>query len=368
MKDFVKITIGKITGKGGKNEGEESSCRINEESMLVTKHKPNLAECQNLDEVMEILSQIAAGANQSLACALSAQLQVIKYVSSPEMIGSTFDLLLESIKKSLESADESERELIKESTGIILSNFIFFFRAKLEWEIIDNRQKIENELVWASNELAGNILKITGYTCNTEFGPEETNKLGKLLFDPKKENDGWYRNFKRQFFRNNHIKEKKEDFIKSIDLLAQKLENKHTLIGANDIIAGIFENYLDQLVESHSSDWSIYEKKARNCRKKSWGMSILTVFIGLLSGLAITFVLFKYGLPYMPRLNHFSKMGGDWLAEIWEWIGVCTIIASALVAISYRIGGRKYLKKVEERRSRWVKYYRDIIELYKEPV
>lgn len=283
------------------------------------------------------------------------------------MVGSTLDLLFKNIQKSLEYAEEDEVELIRERTGLLLNNFIFFMTAKLEWEFTDNRKKLEENLINTSNDLAGNILEIVGYNTNIDLDKADTTKLGKLLFDPKKENDGWYRTFKKHFFKNARIKEKEAQFLKSIDLLAKKLETRRSLIGPNDMISGIFENYREALIKSHSSEWLIYEKKAKSCRKKSWSMAILTIVVGLLCGSLISFVLLKYGLPNMIHLDHFSKMGGDWLGSLWICLGIVSGVVALIVGISYRVGGLRYMKKSQMLREERAKYYDNIIELFREP-
>ena len=155
------------------NTSKEVSSRIDEDTLLTPiqnnpeSNEPetiDLAACKTIEEVTEILSKLAGTANQSLAYAIKAQMQVIKYISSKELIGSTFDLLFSYVKKSLEYANEEDASIVKERTGLLLNNFINFMDAKLRWEINNNRKELENDLINTSNDLADNILKTVGYS------------------------------------------------------------------------------------------------------------------------------------------------------------------------------------------------------------
>lgn len=330
------------------------------------QHNISLADCTTIEEVTEVLSKIAATANQSLAYALQAQMQLIKYISSKELIGSTFDLLFSYIRKSLECADDEYSKFIKERTGLLLNNFINFMDAKIKWQENNNRKEIENDLLNTSNDFVNNILKTVGYNYERQLTPEERFKLRKIIFDPANINDGWFKNFKRHLFKNDHIREKRVEFLKSLDLLALKLETKHQLLGSNDIIAGIFQNHKEELIEFHSPEWKIYESKAKKCRRKSWVMAILTLLLGLFCGLISTIVFFKFGLPKLFYNINYLTIGANWLSSLWAWIGIGFGCASIIIGITYRIGGRKYLKDAAQSYDVRVKYYDDIIKLYEE--
>ena len=61
----------------------------------------NLANCNSVEEIESSLSLMAQYANRSLSHALKAQLQVVKYISKPDLIGSTFDLFFKNLKKAI---------------------------------------------------------------------------------------------------------------------------------------------------------------------------------------------------------------------------------------------------------------------------
>lgn len=367
MKNFITDSVSKLTSYMSKTPGDRDSIPANTESPVTSPIK-TLADCETVEEVTDMLSSLVGKADQSIAYTLTAQMQVIKYISSAELIGSTFDLLFNNVKKSLEYSSAEEAEFIREKTGLLLSNFIFFMKAKLVWEVTDNRKKMENDLVNASNDLAGNILEISGYSSNMDYNKEDAIRLGKILFNPKRDNDGWYRNFKRQFFAGSRIKEKEVEFLKSLDLLAKKLETRKLMLGKNDLISGLFENYRESLIEMHSSDWIPLEKKAKACRHKSWSMAIVTIFVGLLCGMGIGFILLKFGLPTFIVNTESLTIGGSWLLTLLMWVGIASLSAAVIVGLSYRLGGRRYLRTAMNMKMQRASYYDEIIESYREQV
>ncbi|MCM1140670.1 MAG: hypothetical protein NC453_19035 [Muribaculum sp.] len=366
MRNFITDSVEKLKSRIS-NNGVGGDVLAASPDSTVSMSVKTLADCETVAEVTEMLTTLSESADQSIAYALKAQLQVIKYISSAELVGSTFDLLFKNVKKSLEYANAEEADFIKEKTALLLSNFIFFMKAKLVWEVTDNRKKMESDLVNTSNDLAGNILEISNYSSNMEYTAEDTLKLGKILFDPKKENDGWYRNFKRHFFAGQRIKEKEVEFLRSLDLLAKKLETKKELLGKNDLIAGLFENYKDKLVELHSPEWQLWEKKAKACRHKSWSMALVTLFTGLIIGMGLGYILLNFGLPALTVNAESLTIGGSWLLTMLMWVGIASLTSAVIVGLSYRHGGRKYLIKAQKAKEDRTAYYDNLILEYREP-
>lgn len=98
MKNFITDTVSKLTSYVSKTPEDRGSISTNTESPVTSTQK-TLADCETIEEVSDILSSLADKANQSIAYALTAQLQVIRYISSAELIGSTFDLLFNNVKQ-----------------------------------------------------------------------------------------------------------------------------------------------------------------------------------------------------------------------------------------------------------------------------
>ena len=98
----------------------------------ITNHSAiQLTKAQNIQDVEVALQQIAETANESLAAALNAQIQVLRYVQSPKLYDSSFDLLFANVRKAIKMTDSSkEREMIREKSVVMINNYIFFMQAK----------------------------------------------------------------------------------------------------------------------------------------------------------------------------------------------------------------------------------------------
>lgn len=171
----------------------------------------DLAECKTVEEITDVLS-LKAKAYPPLAYTLQAQIQVIKYISSKELIGSTFDLLFSFVKKSLEDANTECSVIIKEQTALLLNNFIVFMDAKLRWEMKKNRKEFENILRYASDDLVKNILITLGYNSDYVLNTTVRENLSKIIFYACIGDSGLFSNFNIFKFKKDYIREKKQSF------------------------------------------------------------------------------------------------------------------------------------------------------------
>ena len=102
-----------------------------------------------IEDVSSLLTNLQSSANESLSAALTAQLQVVRYIQTPELIGSTFDILLQNTKKAIKYANsDTLREQIRERTALMINNYIFFMQAKLDAQYMilqeDKKKSREN--------------------------------------------------------------------------------------------------------------------------------------------------------------------------------------------------------------------------------
>ena len=61
----------------------------------------NLSTATTQKDVIATLDEFSKVSNQSIAYALKAQIQVIKYISTPSLCGSTFDLFSNILRMHL---------------------------------------------------------------------------------------------------------------------------------------------------------------------------------------------------------------------------------------------------------------------------
>lgn len=330
---------------------------------LTTLPEINLASCTSLEEVQDALSLMAKDANKSLAHALKAQIQVVKYISKPDLYGSTFDLFFKNLKKAIDySEDEESAYDLREQAALMLNNFVFFMKAKIEWEVSVNRKEGEALFMEASHGLAESVLTLSTmyYDGATKLALKATavKHLSNLFFNPDKENDNWFKKAGRWLFKSSRTKEKELEFCDTLDRLADKLVDQYDVIGKNDLIAGIYENYYEDLMDYHSPAWTSYWSEADEYLNKSWQIPIYEIVIlGVLSGIV-----------WLIRwiISWFSNTTPGWGVQHWMWTGICTgIIAfgtASVCLICYFVKkskGNKSYKSISE-------YYTSLINLFRE--
>ena len=65
-------------------------------SVYKTNPQISTTTITKIEDISSLLTNLQSSANESLAAALTAQLQVVRYIQTPELIGSTFDILLQN--------------------------------------------------------------------------------------------------------------------------------------------------------------------------------------------------------------------------------------------------------------------------------
>ncbi len=310
-----------------------------------------LARVSNTDAVIECLDSLALQANHSVAAALKAQVQVIKYISKPDLMGSTFDLFFKNLKRALTLCEDEENAYeIREKAGLMLNNFIFFTKAKIEWELLVNRKEGERLFIQASEDLAKSVCEIAllpAGTATAVMKAAAIKNLTNMLFNPDEQGDNWFKKASRYLFKSYRTAQKRAEFAKTLDKLADKLVKYSDIIGANDLIAGIYENYYDDLMDYHSEEWDLYYGNAITQLGKSWKVPIYIFTIGGVTSGLVWFVRWIYSL--------FGNLSAGWATQQWMWTAIIcggiSIVVSVIFLILYALNMFKA--------KRIYKYYRD---------
>lgn len=323
----------------------------------------NLANCQTVEEVEESLSLMAQTANTSLSHAIRAQLQVVKYIAKPDLIGSTFDLFFKNLKKAIESAEYEEDVYdIRDNAALMLNNFIFFMKAKVEMEIAVNQKERAALLNEAATGLAESILSIgslfAGGAGKTAIKKAAIDKLGNVLFNPDDINNSWLSRGIRWLFKKSRTEEKMNDFYDSLDQLAAKLIDQREVIGSNDLIAGIFENHYDGLIKHHSWEWMSEYAEADKYLDRTWQIPCWIIAIGGILGVAVWLVRWI--------VSFFTDMPDDWAQTQWMWTGITIGGMSLLVSLVFLCCYLYYKYKSNKAYRQCANYYSAIIEYFKE--
>lgn len=183
--------------------------------------------------------------------------------------------LLQKPKSALKHCDDEDNAYeIREKAGLMLNNFIFFTKAKIEYELLVNRKEGEKLFVHAANELAQSVCEVallpSGGATKAAVKAAAIKNLSKMFFNPDEQGDNWFKKAARWMFKSSRAAEKEAEFVETLDKLADKLVKYSDVIGENDLIAGIYENYYDDLMEYHSHEWAYHFSKADEKLEIAW--------------------------------------------------------------------------------------------------
>lgn len=383
MKQFVKKVMNKLPIKAVDKDTDSEQDVLNAEKLICKSTTDKtmieeesheqviqpksirdlLLECKTQNEILLVIEQTAGYANLSYSHALRAQLEVIKYISTPALIGSMFDLffyhLIEATKNTI--ADD-QKDYIRKMASLTISNFFFFMQAKLEAKKQKSYDDLAGHLDKTTFDLSKNILNLVSESSGVTFQPSDVTKLSQIITEKKEQNI-----FKRIWIftiKDKQNKEKKKELMQALDTLSVKLKDHYDIIGSQPIIGGLFQNNFNDLMESHSNEWKDIEKDARKKSRRAWTRPLQILMVGCALGSVITWLILRYGLPNMGHISNFSDMGGEWLKVLWKWVGICTITLAIFVSICYRIGSIRKRKQIKKVKDKWAKHYNVIITMH----
>lgn len=201
----------------------------------------------SIEEMDNFLVNLQSTASESLAAALSAQLQVIRYVSSPQLVNSTFDLLFQNLKKSIDYADSHLQKVkLREQGTLMINNYVFFMKAKLEYSIQNNRKEGDKLLQDAGVQLTKSVTEIVSLVAVPERAAVKV-IVAKNLFANIEEYRSLFTRMMDFFNKKSRNKKKVADFHDSLASLIGKLDRRKALLGQSDLISELINNYAEDL-------------------------------------------------------------------------------------------------------------------------
>ncbi len=333
-------------------------------------------EIKSLEQMESFLENLKATASDSLSAALSAQLQVIRYVSSAQLVGATFDTLFQNLKKAKEYATTpKERDAIMERGSLMIQNYVFFMRARLVYAIEDNKEEGRKLFEEAGKQLSKNVVEIVAMYATG--GASLSVTVSKNLFQNAEQYLSLVNKFLNWWNKEQINAEKQQEFYKSIELLISKLNKRKDIIGQSNLIAGLVENYAEDLTGFATAEYyavyvDVFNKKEK-ILKQFW-----TAPLGVLS-ISIVFLCIRWFWHLMQdvgagMMSWFSddveKITRDgWVATHFMWTSGYIVIAVLIVFIIFLVRRRNF-KTVEkayvERYNEVRDYYRSIAESFEE--
>lgn len=292
-------------------------------------------ELKDLSEVENYLEELQKGASESFAAALDAQLQVIRYVSSPELVDSSLDLLFANVKKALKySSSKEERERILEQSHLMIHNYVFFLNAKLEYATSKNKEQGELLLKQAADELVNSVGKSILIS-----GGNPKLAMGRIVIDiiSKAHKSGFFQKVVNWIFAGRKNAKEWDKFMRILKTMFKKLEKYKSLIGKSDLIAGIIERYDEDLAKYNCSELKVNIEDIKN--KNFYRGLIYLVLLGLI------FVGLFIADLFQPSFGYYLVSYGKWVLLFFGSVEFCFRMRTQMRIWKYK----NALKKEEEK-------------------
>lgn len=314
-----------------------------------------------IDQAKNLIENLQSSTDYIGQQILSAQLQVLTQISSPELVTSTFDIMLTNIKEVLSSSEsESFKEVFRKNSILLIQNYIFFMKAKTVF--IRSALEKENEnLTREKFALMRDVTKGLAKCIEGTLAMVGEKHVGTIKIDISEiskyiEEKGLIDRFfdwlNRKEIQEQNCKKSRalqHEFYKTMGKLPIKLYNYHKFIGNSTIIAGIITSYKKEIFDELNPYKATREGKVRSAYsnlKKGFTETLpinfgLTIFIYILI-LVIPGLLWCIWKIFGGNVEIFES----WLS--WE-ISKASIYAiiylvSSSILIIFKIIGDYFLK------------------------
>lgn len=253
-----------------------------------------LKEVNSIEQVNSWLSSLETNASASVHEAIKAQMQVIKYIKSPDLVDTTLDTIVLHLKKSLRySQSDLEKEKIRESFSLMIQSYVFFMDARLQYEI-NNNKKGARDLACQAGEIfvksATEIAKMAetgGASTITTFNVVA--KLTNNFFQDTQDN--FFQKTWKWLHKRSIIEAEVQEFYATLYTIFKKLYKYHRLIGKSIIINGLIERYspevLNYICKENLAQIEFYESKEFDWSLLGWISlgSVIGTFVSLIVAL-----------------------------------------------------------------------------------
>lgn len=223
------------------------------EVVVTEPKKDGPREIDTLEGMNDWLSELQAGASESVQQALKAQMQVISFVQSPTLVDTTIDTLVLNLKKSLECESSDEmRKKIHERFSLMIQNYVFFLDARMQMEINANKQEANRLCNMAGEMLSQSVvdvamLAVPGAGAVGALKGVSGVVVKNVFAENSPESSSFFSGLLKLIMNNQS--EKIAEFYKTVYAIITKLDKYSDLIGKSMLISGMIERYTPNLVD-----------------------------------------------------------------------------------------------------------------------
>jgi len=336
-------------------------------------------EIKTIEGMESYLEEMVKYANISVEAALNAQLQVLRYVQSPKLYDSSFDLLFANVKKALKYAESPQMcDKIREKTSVMINNYVFFMKAKLQYEIEVNRKEQEGLMADATSMLVKSCVDIVALAAESS-GNISTDivilKVANNFLASSQSGDNFFKRVVRWWHKEKRTQEKTDEFYETLGSLVKKLYKHRKVIGQSDLIAGLIGNYAKELTDFDTGNRVGILNHILTENNESSLRDVQRLFISILFGSAgIWFFVWLFKKISSGFSWVWSKVSGDeyvssssqWSVDFWKWIGIIFLLALFIRFVRWLFVKIKFSSELRQAEQEWSEVYQSYLGIVKD--
>lgn len=251
------------------------------------------AEKSVLEQIKSWLASSEVKASAPVREVIKAQMQLVHYVQSQNLVDATIDTILFHLNNALTySQNDSEKAIIRKSFSLIVQSYVLFMDARFQYEISDNKNEVREFVNEASESFLTGIAEITNAT-NGDTSAITTAELAKKLTINFLQDA--HNNFSQKMWNRvnkSNFKEKQDEFYAVIYAIFIKLYSSRSLIGKSATISKLIVHYTPDICgyigEKEKSRIAYY--KSQEFRWSLLGWVGLVSLVGIIVSLIIVFL------------------------------------------------------------------------------
>ena len=296
-------------------------------SQAVQKSQGTEKEIDTIPELQDHLVGLKNLQGESaLAYALQAQLQVLEVVQSPNLTGSMFDIMLESLYTAIDrSESDFQKKIIQQKAAIMVNSMLFFMEAKIHYESKKYKQEGLDLLKKGCNMLADSASSIASLV--TTQGASLLVD-GPKLFETLIQDRSLIDRVVNFFAGGKKIRQMQSDFSLFVASAVDKLGRYKNLFGRSIILAELVDRFTPLILNAKFGE-PFYTEEPDEFLFKSLKGRAAIISIEIIILLVVLLVIGIMRLIYfIPAVNLVNAR--NWLWTI-EKYGSLVLLASAII-------------------------------------
>lgn len=233
-------------------KAEEDARKQREEEIASGYYmEDGLLVVSNLNGMKLWMQELGKDATPAIMQVLNTQLQVLKYVESPSMVGMMFDNMILCLSKSLkQTSDAVQKENIREAFASMIQSYFFMIETNLRCAEKKDSEET-TQMLQQSGELLSEAVKNVAQVALAASGAGYPHAAVKNVFETVEAKSGYVKNVFSWLANKKILKEKQDQFYKTLEMLFETMDEHSDLLGASILTHGMLRKYRHLLVDHY---------------------------------------------------------------------------------------------------------------------